>query len=208
MADYRIGVLGGTFDPIHLGHLIIAEEVRQKLELGLVLFMPAGQPWLKEGTGISAPEHRLEMVKLATASNPHFRVSTLEMERPGPTYTVDTIGQLKAGFGPGSELYFIAGSDALAGLPGWKNPERLLEMCRLAAVRRPGFAAVDLISLDMRIAKASQRIVIAEVPQIDISSSEIRRRINQGLSIKYMVPEAVEYYIMAHKLYMREGVDN
>lgn len=202
MAEFKVGVLGGTFDPIHLGHLIIAEEVRQRVGLEEVLFVPAGQPWLKGEKSISAAQHRLEMAILATASDPHFNVSTIELERPGSTYSVDTITELKAGLGARAKLYLIVGFDALAELPSWKNPKRLVEMCQLVGVARPGYAEFDLRSLESSISGASERIMIVDVPQIDISATGIRRRVAQGLSIRYLVPEVVERYIAEHNLYV------
>ncbi len=202
MTESKVGVLGGTFDPIHMGHLIIAEEVRQKLGLEEVLFVPAGQPWLKGGENISEAEHRMEMVILATASNPHFNLSTIELERPGPTYSVDTIIELKAGLGARVELYLIVGFDALVELPLWKDPGRLLELCQVVGVGRPGYAGFDLRSLESSIPGASKRIIIVDVPQIDISATEIRRRVASRLSIRRLVPEAVERYIGEHKLYL------
>ena len=160
MAEFKIGVLGGTFDPIHLGHLIIAEEVRQKLGLEEVIFVPAGHPWLKGEKNISAAEHRLEMVMQATASNPHFSVATIELECPGPTYSVDTIAELKVGLGSGAKLYFIVGFDALAELPSWKDTRRLVEMCQVVGVPRLGHAEFDLRSLEPVIPGASERIMI------------------------------------------------
>jgi len=202
MAEFKVGVLGGTFDPVHLGHLIIAEEVRQRVGLAEVLFVPAGQPWLKGEKSISAAQHRLEMAILATASDPHFNVSTIELERPGSTYSIDTIVELKAGLGARAKLYLIVGFDALAELPSWKNPKRLVEMCQVVGVARPGYAEFDLRSLESSIPGASELIMIVDVPQIDISATGIRRRVAQGLSIRYLVPEAVERYIAEHNLYV------
>ena len=202
MAEFKVGVLGGTFDPIHLGHLIIAEEVRQRVGLAEGLFVPAGQPWLKGEDNISAAQHRLEMAILATASDPHFNVSTIELERPGSTYSIDTIVELKAGLGARAKLYLIVGFDALAELPSWKDPKRLVEMCQVVGVARPGYAEFDLRSLESSIPGASERIMIVDVTQIDISATEIRRRVAQGLSIRYLVPEAVERYIAEHNLYV------
>ncbi|MEE8470258.1 MAG: nicotinate-nucleotide adenylyltransferase [Dehalococcoidia bacterium] len=205
MSDFKIGVLGGTFDPIHMGHLIIAEEVRQKLGLDEVLFVPTGQPWLKGERSVSSAEHRMEMVIQATASNPHFNVSSIELERPGPTYSIDTITELKAGLSAGDRLYFIEGFDALAELSLWKDPGRLVEMCQVVGVRRPGCAELDLPALESAVPGISENSVIVDVPQIDISASEIRRRVSQGLSIRYLVPEAVERYIKDNGLYLQGG---
>lgn len=202
MAEPGIGVLGGTFDPIHLGHLIVAEYVREKLSLSVVLFVPAGQPWLKEGTQVSAGEHRLEMVRLATGSNPHFEVSTIDLERSGPTYSVDTIVSLKEKLGAATRLYFLAGLDALGGLPSWKEPAGLLEMCQVVGLRRPGHEELDWRPLEAAVPKASQRIMVVDAPLIDISATGIRTRVARGLSIRYLVPDAVERYIAQHRLYV------
>jgi nicotinate-nucleotide adenylyltransferase len=202
MAEYSVGVLGGTFDPVHMGHLIIAEELRERLGLREVLFMPAGQPWLKGGKNVSAVEHRLEMVILATASNPYLNVSTIEIERPGPTYSVDTIVELKAWLGAGARIYFIVGFDALEELHLWKDPARLVGMCQVVAVRRPGHSKLDLRSLEPAIPGASERIMVVDVPQIEISSTDIRSRVARRLSIRYLVPEEVETYIAANRLYV------
>jgi nicotinate-nucleotide adenylyltransferase len=203
MTKSKIGVLGGTFDPIHMGHLIIAEDVRQRLGLQEVLFIPAGHPWLKlQGEKpVSEAEHRLAMVKLAIASNPYFRVSSIEIERPGLSYSIDTVLELKAKLGAGAEIYFIVGPDALAEFPQWKEPARLLESCQVVGIGRPRHVAADLHILDSFIPGASGRIKMMDVPQIDISSTDIRNRVAQGLSIRYLVPEAVERYIIEHKLY-------
>ncbi len=197
----KIGLLGGTFDPIHMGHLVIAEEVRLKLALDEVLFIPAGQPWLKSERRVAPGEHRLEMLKLAIGSNPHFKVSTIEFERPGPSYTVDTIAALRDELGAEVELYFIVGFDTLAELPIWKEPSRLLGMCHIVAVRRPGYAELDWRSLEQAIPGVSSRVVVVDVPQVDISSTQIREQVAKGLSIRYLVPEAVEAYILKHRLY-------
>jgi nicotinate-nucleotide adenylyltransferase len=204
MTKSKIGVLGGTFDPIHLGHLIVAEDIRQKLGLGEVLFVPAGRPGLKlkEEKPISAAEHRLAMVRLAVASDPYFKVSTLEIDRPGLSYSIDTVLELKAKLSAGAEIYFIVGPDALAELPRWKDPGRLVEVCQVVGIGRPGHAQTDLHILESSIPGVSQRIRLMDVPQIDISATEIRRRVAQRLSIRYLVPEAVEKYIAEHRLYL------
>jgi len=204
MTGKKIGALGGTFDPIHLGHLIVAEDLRQTLGLREVLFIPAGRPWLKmkEEQPISSAEHRLAMVRLAVASNPYFKVSTVEIDRPGISYTIDTVLELKAKLGAQTEIYFIVGPDALAGLPKWKEPARLLELCQVVGIGRPGYAKASLRKLERSIPGASQRIMLVDVPQIDISSTDIRKRVAQGLSIRYLVPQSVEEYIAEHKLYM------
>ena len=204
MTRSKIGVLGGTFDPIHLGHLIVAEDIRQKLGLGEVLFVPAGRPWLKlkEEKPISAAEHRLAMVRLAIASNPCFKVSTMEIDRPGLSYSIDTVLELKAKLGAKAGIYFILGPDALAELPMWKAPARLVEICQVVGIGRPGYAEANLRKLESSIPGVSRRIMLVDVPQIDISSTDVRRRVAQRLSIRYLVPEGVEKYIAEHRLYL------
>jgi nicotinate-nucleotide adenylyltransferase len=199
----NIGVLVGTFDPIHTGHLIIAEEVRARLGLAEVLFVPAGQPWLKlnNANAISPPRHRLEMVRLAIADEPAYRLSTMEIDRPGPSYTVDTMAELSGQVGAGGELYFILGWDNLNQLPRWHQPLRLVELCRLVPVRRVGFASPDLGALEAAIPGLAKSLVMLDTPQIEISSSEIRQRVARGLSIHQLVPEPVERYIIEKRLY-------
>jgi len=198
----NIGVMGGTFDPIHNGHLIVAEEVRTRLDLAEVLFVPAGQPWLKPDSPVSAAEHRVEMVRLAIANKPYFKLSTTEIERAGSSYTVDTIAELQGRLGAGDELFFILGWDSLAELPKWKEPSRLIKMCRLVAVPRPGYPIPDLNALEALIPGLSQKVIVMGKPEIDISASDIRNRIAQGLSIHHLVPEPVERYISRNKLYL------
>ncbi len=196
------GILGGTFDPIHKGHLIVAEEVRTRLELDEILFVPAGQPWLKEDRSISPAVHRVEMIRLAISPNPRFKLSTLEVDRPGPSYSVDTIDALRNQLGAEARLFFLLGSDALSELPQWKESSRLIQMCHLVAFSRPGYTSPPLRSLELTIPGISGRVTLIEVPQIDISSTQIRSRVAQGLSIGDLVPEAVERYIQEHGLYL------
>jgi len=198
----NIGVLGGTFDPIHKGHIIVAEETRARLDLAEVLFVPAGQPWLKQDSPILAAEHRVQMVRLAIADKPYFKLSTMEIDRAGPSYTVDTITELQAQLEAGDELFFILGWDNLAQLPQWKEPSRLIKMCRLIAVPRPGSPFPDLNSLGAVIPDLSQRVILLDKPEIDISASDIRDLVAQGLSIRHLVPEPVDEYIRQHKLYL------
>lgn len=200
----NIGVLGGTFDPVHIGHLILAEEVRARLNLAEILFVPAGQPWLRVDSPISPAEHRVEMVRLAITDKPYFKLSTMEIERAGPTYTVDTVAELKARLEAGDELFFILGWDNLAELPRWRQPSRLITMCRLVAVPRPGYPLPDLKALEASIPGLSQRVMLIDKPEIDISASAIRDRVVQGLSIRRLVPEPVDEYIRQHKLYLTQ----
>lgn len=197
----RIGVFGGTFDPIHVGHLIAAEEVWVRMRLQKVLFVPTGRPWLKSDRAVTAAEHRLTMVRLAVASNSRFEASTVDIDRPGPSYTVDTLSDLGRQL-PNAELFFIAGLDAVADMPRWREPARLVEMCQIVGMRRPGCTDLNLACIDEAIPGASRKIMIVDVPQIDISASDIRKRVAEGLPIRYLVPEAVEDYIKRNGLYI------
>lgn len=197
----NIGVLGGTFDPVHIGHLVLAEEVRARLGLAEVLFVPAGRPYLKEDTSISAAKHRLQMVRLAITDKSYFKLSTMEIERAGPSYTVDTIAELKSQLSDGDELFFILGWDNLEDLPQWREPRRLISICRLVAVPRVGYPLPDLNSLEKTVPGLSERVVMLDKPEIDISASVIRERVARGLSIEHLVPEAVEKYIGEQGLY-------
>jgi nicotinate-nucleotide adenylyltransferase len=197
----NIGVLGGTFDPIHLGHLSLAEEARARFALDEVLFVPAGRPWLKVDTPISAVVHRVEMVRLAIADRPCFKLSTVEIEWPGPSYTVDTIAELQAQFGANSEIFFVLGRDKLAELPRWREPARLVQMCTLVVAPRPGYPYPDLDYLDSLVPGIAQRVIVMDKPEVDISASDIRNRVARGLSIRHLVPGPVERYIKQHKLY-------
>lgn len=196
----RVGVLGGTFDPIHIGHLVAAEEARAQLRLDRVIFVPAGLPPHKLSNNISPIDHRLAMVKLAIASNPYFTISRVDIDRFGPCYTVDTIQLLRDELGSDVELYFIMGSDSLADLPTWHQPQRLIRLCRLAVVERPGYQ-VDMEELERVLPGITSRVHFINAPQLDISSTDIQRRVREGLPIKYQVPEAVEEYIYKHWLY-------
>ena len=198
----KIGVLGGTFDPIHNGHLAVAEEVRNRLNLTRILFIPAGQPWLGKTNIVSVAEHRAEMVRLAIADRPYCSLSTIEVDRDGPSYTLDTLTELWARLGAGDELHFIVGWDTLAELPQWKEPVRIIKLCKLVAVPRPGYPRPDMKSLEASIPGLTERVIVLEKPEVDISASEIRERVGKGLSICGLVPEVVEGYIRDKKLYM------
>lgn len=197
----RIGILGGTFDPVHLGHLLIAEESRIGLQLDQVLFVPAGRPWLKEGQLLAEAHHRVEMVELAIASNPHFQVRRNEIDRPGLTYTVDTLEELRSELPSGAELYFILGLDAFESFHRWKEPDHILELCRLVVVSRPGYAEEEREGLLARYRDYGDRICQLPVHNVDFSATEIRRRAADGISFRYQVPEAVEGYILEQGLY-------
>lgn len=196
-----IGIFGGTFDPIHMGHLIVAEEVRVKLGLAEMIFVPAGKPWLKADRAISSVTHRLEMISLAIADNPHFKISTIEANRPGPSYTIDTIDALKQQLGTKARLFFVLGSDALSDLPKWKQPSRLVQECQLVTFMRPNSAVPSYKLLESAIPGISQHVIFVEVPQIDISATQIRSRISQKEPLSDLVPTAVERYIIEHGLY-------
>jgi len=195
----NIGVLGGTFDPVHIGHLVVAEEARIRLGFKEVLFVPAGQPWLKLDRNITPVVHRVEMVRRAIADNPHFKLCTIEVERPGPSYTVDTLTRLQKQLGSEASLFFIIGRDTLAELPLWKEPEKLIQLCRLVVAPRLG--SKDLKHLETAIPGLLDQVIQLDMPVIGISSSGIRQRIAQGLSIRYLVPAEVEKYITGHKIY-------
>jgi nicotinate-nucleotide adenylyltransferase len=197
----RIGILGGTFDPIHYGHLVIAEECRHRLRLDQVLFVPASQPPHKRGRTISPAVHRLAMVELAIAGNPAFSLSRIELERTGPSYSVDTLAQLREEHGEGAGLFFIVGLDALPDLLTWHKPQRILQLATLAAVTRPGYE-FDLSHIVRQIPEAAERIVYVPAPSLDLSSTELRRRVTAGLPIRYQVPDAVERYVREQGLYM------
>jgi len=195
----NIGVLGGTFDPIHIGHLIVAEEARIKVGFNEVLFVPAGQPWRKLDHNITLAAHRVEMVRRAIADNPHFKLCTLEVERPGPSYTVDTLTMLRKQLGSGASLFFILGRDTLAELPLWKEPKKLVQLCRLVVAPRLG--SKDLKHLETSIPGLLDKVIQLDMPVIGISSAEIRQRIAKGLSIRYLVAPEVEKYITEQKVY-------
>ena len=199
----NVGVLGGTFDPIHSGHLVIAEEARLKLELARVIFVPAGQPWLKTNRKITPAVHRLEMVKRAIAGNANFELSTTETDRPGPSYSVDTVAALQQKLGAGAKIFFLIGWDSLAELPQWREPARLIQLCKLVVVTRPGPSRPDLKSLESAVPGITQSVVWLDIPPINSNSSDIRDRVAQGLSIHGLVPEAVESYIKENKLYRK-----
>ncbi len=199
-----IGILGGTFDPVHVGHLRIAEGARARLELSQVLFVPAGQPWLKADEAIASPIHRVEMVRRAIADNPYFELSTVEVDRPGPSYAVDTVAILQQQLGAEASFFFLLGWDSLAELPRWKEPDKLVQMCQLVAVPRPDFSPPNLEALESSIPGVTQSVVLLDMPLVDVSSSDIRKRVAQGLSIQGLVPDDVEEYIKEQQLY-RQG---
>ena len=195
-----IGVIGGTFDPIHYGHLAAAEEARVRVDLEKVLFVVAGLPPHKLDEDVTSVEHRLAMVRLAIVSNPFFDISRVDIDRPGPSYSVDTISILQERWGQEAEVFFIMGVDTLVEVPTWHQPERLIGLCHLVAVTRPGFQ-VDMRQLEASMPGIRSRVQMVNMPGLDISSSDLQERVKKGLPIKYQVPEPVESYIAEHELY-------
>jgi nicotinate-nucleotide adenylyltransferase len=187
----RIGVMGGTFDPIHHGHLVAASEVAQSLNLDEVIFVPTGQPWQKSGVTLS--EHRYLMTVIATASNPRFTVSRVDIDRTGPTYTIDTLRDLHAER-PDSDLFFITGADAISQILSWKDIRELWDYAHFVAVSRPGHE-LSISGLP------SQDVSLLEVPALAISSTDCRERVNRGFPVWYLVPDGVVQYISKHHLY-------
>lgn len=200
----RVGVFGGTFDPIHIGHLIAAEEARAVCGLSRVVFLPAASPPHKQGQPVTPAEHRLTMTELAIASHPRFSCSAIEMERAGPSYTVDTLAQLRALWGDAVDIVFIIGLDSLVDLPTWREPQRVVELARLAVVDREPFE-VDMAALAAKVPAISERVTFIPIPLIAIAASDLRERVRTGRSIKYQVTEAVEGYIYAQGLYGANG---
>ena len=193
----RIGVMGGTFDPIHHGHLVAAEEARWQFDLERVVFVPTGRPWQKP-VGVSPAEDRYRMTVLATASNPAFTVSRLEVDHQGPTYTVDTLRRLRAAQPAGTRLFFITGADAVLQILTWKEPDQVLALAEFIAATRPGF---DLARLIGQVPGAAGRVHRMETPALAISSSDLRTRVARGAPIQYLVPDEVARYIHDHALY-------
>ncbi len=196
----RLGVFGGTFDPPHLGHLVVAEGAREQLGLERVLFIPAGQPWMKAGQAVSPAFHRLEMTRLAIQGHPAFQLVDWEVAREGPSYTVETLEQLHRQE-PSAELFCILGEDSLRELPRWRDPQRLIELCVLATYRRPGSEGLQLAELEDQVPGVSHRVLFLEGPLIGISATDLRHRAAQGRSLRYLVPSQVEAYIRQHRLY-------
>lgn len=187
----RIGVMGGTFDPIHHGHLVAASEVAQSFGLDEVVFVPTGQPWQKGD--VTPAEHRYLMTVIATASNPRFTVSRVDIDRGGPTYTIDTLRDLHEQR-PDAEFFFITGADAIAQIMSWRNVSELWELAHFVAVSRPGH---ELIISDLPI----QDVSLLEVPALAISSTDCRARVRRGFPVWYLVPDGVVQYISKHHLY-------
>lgn len=192
--------MGGTFDPIHHGHLVAASEVQDTYDLDEVVFVPTGEPWQKSGREVSKAEDRYLMTVIATAANPRFSVSRVDIDRDGPTYTVDTLRDLNAAM-PDADLYFITGADALAGIFGWRGAERLFELAHFVGCTRPGYE-MDASAL---AAIPSDRVAMVEIPALAISSTACRQRQRDGRPVWYLVPDGVVQYITKHHLYAPPG---
>ncbi len=200
----RIGIYGGTFDPVHLGHLVLAEQCREQCRLDEVWFVPAGTPPHKTDTEISSSQRRREMLELAVAGHESFRIQTLELDRPGLSYTVDTL-QTFHDQQPDAELFLLMGADSVHDLPGWREPQRILQLACVVAVNR-GRQNIDLAEAVRHLGPQSAgRVLSITMPAIEIASRDIRQRVHAGKSIRYLVPRAVEVYIAQHRLYAAEG---
>ena len=193
----RVGVLGGTFDPVHLGHLVAASEAAYRLGLDQVLLVPAGRQWQKTRPDISPAEDRYAMTVIATDPDPRLAASRVDVDRDGPTYTVDTLTDLRAELGPDAELFFITGADALAGVPTWHRAEEIPALAHLVGVTRPGHALQAPDHLDL----PAGSVTLVEIPALAISSSDCRARASAGAPLRYLVPDGVERYIAEHGLY-------
>lgn len=190
--------MGGTFDPIHYGHLVAAEEALVQFNLDRVVFMPTGEPVRKTHLRVSPAEDRYLMTVIATASNPDFGVSRLEIDRPGATYTVDTMTELRTIYGPETELFFISGADAILDILTWKDSAQLTDICTLIAATRPGY---DLSRFEQQPEDEGLRVEMMEVPALAISSTDIRQRVAERRPVRYLLPEAVAMYIRKNHLY-------
>jgi nicotinate-nucleotide adenylyltransferase len=197
MSARRIGIMGGTFDPIHHGHLVAASEVQARFDLDEVMFVPTGQPY--EKGRVSPAEDRYLMTVVATASNPRFHVSRADIDRDGPTYTVDTLRDMRAVYGQSAELYFITGADALARIMSWKDALTMLGLAHFIGVTRPGF---ELSNAHL----PADSVTLVEVPAMAISSSDCRKRVAAGLPVWYLVPDGVVQYINKRGLYRDSGI--
>lgn len=197
----RLGVIGGTFDPPHDAHLVLAQNALAQLELDRVLFVPAGQPPHKPDQPLTAVQHRLAMLEAALADNSGFQLSRVDVERPGPHYTVDMLAVLKGQY-PDTALFFLMGGDSLSEFIRWRDPAGILERARLGVMQRPGWEP-DLASLSERLPGIEERLVWLDAPHLEISGTDLRRRVSQGLPIRYLVPASVECYVHGHRLYLQ-----
>ncbi len=198
----RVGILGGTFDPPHIAHLVMADQAQTQLHLERVLFVPAGQPPHKLDRIVTHASHRIAMTQQAIAGRSDWELARVDVDRPGPHYTADMLGLMRELY-PGDELYLIVGSDSLRDLLTWYAPKRVVSQARLAVMRRPG-AEADLPRLEAGLPGITSRLDWVEAPLLDISSHDIQRRVCAGMSIRYLVPEAVERYIAEQGLYQGE----
>ena len=194
----RLGVMGGTFDPIHYGHLVTAEEALQQFDLDEIVFVPTGSPWMKEHEVVSGAEDRYLMTVIATASNPRFVVSRMEVDRDGPTYTVDTLRRLREQYGDGVDLFFVTGADAVLEIFQWKEPQDLFDLAHFIAATRPGY---DIAEFEAHASERHPGITVMNIPALAISSTDIRTRVHQGRPIRYLVPEGVNSYVQKAGLY-------
>ncbi|MBS4026803.1 MAG: nicotinate-nucleotide adenylyltransferase [Clostridia bacterium] len=196
----RLGIMGGTFDPIHYGHLVTAEAVRSKFNLDKVIFVPSGKPPHKRDQEITTQEHRVLMTVLATITNTYFDVSRVELERQGYSYAIDTVQHFRQIYGGQTEIFFITGADAILEILSWKKVDDLIDECQFVAATRPGYEQKDLAKLLPE--KIINKIMKISVPALAISSTDIRRRVRENQPIKYLLPEQVEDYIFKHKIYV------
>ncbi len=195
----RIGLMGGTFDPVHWGHLILAEQAREQFDLESVLFVTAADPPHKHGERVTEARHRLEMTRLAIADNEAFELSTVEMDRPGPSYTIDTVKQILEAYGAGTSLFLLLGTDEGRDLMKWREPYEIQRLARIVVANRPGVPESEVLeALPEEFAK---QIAPMRMPGVDISSTDLRERVRQGRSIRYLVPRQVEDYIRQEGLY-------
>jgi nicotinate-nucleotide adenylyltransferase len=199
----RIGILGGTFDPPHVGHLWLASLAADDLGLDRVLFMPAAQPPHKRRAGMSSITERLLMTRLAISGNDAFELTTVEVGRAGPSYTIDSVEELLRTY-PDAQLFLLMAADSLANIDSWREPDRLLSLIEWAVGPRPGAPAMDAAALRQRFGAGAERIHLLEGPALDVSASQIRRRVAAGRTIRYLVPQAVEEMILATGLYRRK----
>ncbi|HEY6567716.1 MAG TPA: nicotinate-nucleotide adenylyltransferase [Actinomycetota bacterium] len=190
--------MGGTFDPIHYGHLVTAEEALHQFRLDGVVFVPTGRPWMKADEVVSNVEDRYLMAVIATASNPLFRVSRMEVDREGPTYTVDTLRGLRQELGEDVDLFFVTGADAVVEIIRWKQPQELFDLAHFIAATRPGY---DIAAFEAHAPTSNPDITVMNIPALAISSTDVRRRVHAGSPIRYLVPEGVKSYIEKVGLY-------
>jgi nicotinate-nucleotide adenylyltransferase len=199
-ATTHIGILGGTFDPPHIGHLILAEEASYQLSLNAVYFVPAGDPPHKRDRRLTPVIHRLAMTELAIQGNSHFCLSRLDAERPGPHYTIDMVRLMREQFPAGAELYFLMGLDSLRDLPNWYDADRLVANCRLVALSRHD-VQLDWDQLERALPGIRRRVILLDMPELEIASHKLQERVRRGFPIRYQVPDAVLTYIYEHNLY-------